>query len=48
VFISVLDFSVWGVWLGIATAVTSGWILSLIVAQRVARATMGGLLKSAR
>jgi hypothetical protein len=44
----VLDFSVWGVWLGIATAVTSGWILSLIVAQRVARATMGGLLKSAR
>ena len=48
VFISVLDFSVWGVWLGIATAVTSGWILSLIVAQRVARATMGGLLKSVR
>jgi Na+-driven multidrug efflux pump len=48
VFISVLDFSVWGVWLGIATAVTSGWILSLIVAQRVALATMGGLLKSAR
>ena len=48
VFISVLDFSVWGVWLGIATAVTSGWILSLIVTQRVARATMGGLLKSVR
>ena len=48
VFISVLDFSVWGVWLGIATAVSSGWILSLIVAQRVAQATMGGLLKSVR
>jgi Na+-driven multidrug efflux pump len=46
-FISVLDFSVWGVWLGIATAVTSGWVLSLIVAQRVARATIGGLLKPA-
>jgi putative MATE family efflux protein len=46
-FISVLDFSVWGVWLGIATAVTSGWVLSLVVAQRVARSTMGGLLKSA-
>ena len=44
-FIGVLDFSVWGVWLGIATAVTSGWVLSLIVAQRVARATIGGLLK---
>ncbi len=48
VFISLLDFSVWGVWLGIATAVTSGWVLSLIVAQRVAQTTMGGLLKPAR
>ncbi len=47
-FISVLDFSVWGVWLGIATAVTSGWVLSLIVAQRVAQTTMGSLLKPAR
>ena len=48
VFISLLDFSVWGVWLGIATAVTSGWVLSLIVAQRVAQTTMGSLLKPAR
>jgi putative MATE family efflux protein len=45
-FISVMDFSVWGVWLGIATAVTSGWVLSLVVAQRVARSTIGGLLRS--
>jgi len=45
VFIGVLDFSVWGVWLGIAVSVTSGWVLSLIVAGRVARVEMGGLLK---
>jgi putative MATE family efflux protein len=45
IFIVVLDFTVWGVWLGIATAVISGWVLSLIVAWRVARTTIGGLLK---
>jgi Na+-driven multidrug efflux pump len=44
VFIGVLDFSVWGVWLGIATAVTSGWVLSLIVANKVAKEQIGGLL----
>ena len=44
VFISVLDFSVWGVWLGIATAVTSGWVLSLIVASKIARDQIGGLV----
>ena len=47
VFIGVLDFTVWGVWLGIAAAVTSGWVLSLCVAQSVARKTIGGLLKAA-
>jgi putative MATE family efflux protein len=44
VFIAVLDFDVWGVWLGIATAVTSGWVLALIVAKSVADKTMNGLL----
>lgn len=44
VFIAVLDFEVWGVWLGIATAVTSGWVLALIVAKSVADKTMNGLL----
>ena len=44
VFISVLDFSVWGVWLGIATAVTSGWVLSLVVASKVAKEQIGGLI----
>ena len=44
VFISVLDFSVWGVWLGIATAVASGWVLSLIVASKIAKEQIGGLV----
>ena len=44
VFIAVLDFDVWGVWLGIATAVTSGWVRALIVAKSVADKTMNGLL----
>jgi putative MATE family efflux protein len=47
VFIGLLDFTVWGVWLGIAAAVTSGWVLSLCVAQSVARKAIGGLLKAA-
>ena len=44
VFISVLDFSVWGVWLGIATAVTSGWVLSLVTASKIAKDQIGGLV----
>ncbi|WP_439155104.1 MATE family efflux transporter [Yoonia sp.] len=47
VFIGVLDFTVWGVWLGIAAAVSSGWLLSVLVAQRVARQTIGGLQDAA-
>ena len=43
VFISVLDFGVQGVWLGIATAVTSGWVLSLIVVLHITRKEIGGL-----
>ena len=45
VFISLFNFDVQGVWLGIATAVSSGWILSLIIANRVARKEIGGLLR---
>lgn len=45
IFIGVLDFSVWGVWLGIAVSVTSGLAVSLFVANRVAKGTIGGLLK---
>lgn len=43
VFIALLGFDVWGVWLGIATAVSTGWVMALIVAVRVSRTTMGGL-----
>ncbi len=45
VFIGVLDFEVWGVWLGIAAAVTSGLALSLLVASRVAEREISGLLR---
>ena len=41
--ITIYDFGVIGVWFGIATAVTSGWIISLIVAEYVARGSIGGL-----
>ena len=43
-FISFLDFGVQGVWFGIATAVTSGWVMSLIIVSNVAKTQMGGLL----
>ena len=45
IFISILNFSVWGVWLGIATAVTSGWMVSLIIANKIANDQIGGLLR---
>ena len=47
VFISFTDFGVQGVWFGIAVAVTSGWVLSLIILRNVARTQIGGLLPSA-
>ena len=36
-------FGVLGVWFGIATAVVSGWLISLVVAEYVARGSIGGL-----
>ncbi|MGH1578234.1 MATE family efflux transporter [Planktotalea sp.] len=41
--ISVFGFDVWGVWLGIAAAVSSGWLIALYLAQRIARDEIGGL-----
>ena len=43
VYVMIYDFGVMGVWFGIATAVTSGWLISLIVADYVARGSIGGL-----
>ncbi|MDA7846804.1 MATE family efflux transporter [Amylibacter sp.] len=46
VFISIFNFDVQGVWLGIATAVSSGWILSFVIANKVAKKEIGGLLRA--
>ena len=46
VFIGVLDFEVWGVWFGIATAVASGWLVALVVVRNVAKTSIGGLLRA--
>ncbi|MFK7744963.1 MAG: MATE family efflux transporter [Roseobacter sp.] len=45
-FIAVFDFDVWGVWFGIATAVSSGWVLALAVAWLVGRQQLGLLAKN--
>lgn len=43
VFIALLGFDVWGVWLGIGVAVSTGWVIALVVAAKVADRQMGGL-----
>lgn len=43
VFVTFFGFDVWGVWFGIATAVTSGWVIAISVAWHVARRELGGL-----
>ncbi len=45
--VGVLGMDVWGVWLGIGLAVSTGWALSLVIAQRVAAQEIGGLRASA-
>lgn len=41
--IVVLDFDIWGVWIGAAMSVIFGWMLSIFIAYRVARREIGGL-----
>ncbi len=41
--ISVFGMDVWGVWLGIAIAVSTGWVMAMIIASRVANQEIGGL-----
>ncbi|MEO9684166.1 MAG: MATE family efflux transporter [Tateyamaria sp.] len=41
--IAVFDMGVWGVWLGIGIAVSTGWIIALIIANHVAKQEIGGL-----
>ena len=42
-FIIVLDFDIWGGWIGAAMSVIFGWMLSIFIAYRVARREIGGL-----
>jgi putative MATE family efflux protein len=42
-YIGVIGLDVWGVWFGIGTAVSTGWLIALFVANRVALAEIGGL-----
>lgn len=46
VFVGLLGFNVWGVWFGIAAAVTTGWIAALFVVNAVAKQNIGGLRAS--
>ena len=44
--VGVIGMDVWGVWLGIAIAVSTGWVLALGIAWRIAREEIGGLRKA--
>ncbi len=44
--VGVLGMDVWGVWLGIGIAVTSGWVLALIIANQIAQQEIGGLRRA--
>ena len=47
VFVGLWGFDVWGVWFGIAAAVSSGWVIALIVVNAVANKHIGGLFGKA-
>lgn len=46
IFIAVMDFDIWGVWFGIATSVTSGWIIAFVVARTISKQNIGGFLRA--
>ena len=41
--IGAFGMDVWGVWLGIGLAVSSGWVLALLILARIAQQEIGGL-----
>jgi Na+-driven multidrug efflux pump len=43
IMISVVGMDVWGVWLGIGLAVSTGWVIAVIVAARIAKQEIGGI-----
>jgi len=45
VFVGLFDFNLDGVWIGIATAVSSGWVIALIIVRHVAAKTIGGIVR---
>lgn len=45
-FVGVWNFSEIGVWIGVASAVVTGWFMALIIASRVAKQEIGGLWRS--
>ena len=47
VFVGLWGFDVWGVWFGIAAAVSSGWVIALIVVIAVAYKHIGGVFGKA-
>ncbi|PTX57361.1 putative MATE family efflux protein [Litoreibacter ponti] len=43
IYVGLIGMDVWGVWIGIATAVATGWLLALFIAARIAGEEIGGL-----
>lgn len=41
--VGVIGMDVWGVWLGIGAAVSTGWAIALLLTLRIAREKIGGL-----
>ena len=46
--VGVIGMDVWGVWLGIAIAVSSGWVIALVIATRIAKQEIDGLRQGTR
>jgi Na+-driven multidrug efflux pump len=43
IYVRLFGFDIWGVWFGIGTAVTTGWIIAMVVAAGIAKREIGGL-----
>lgn len=43
-FVTLLGLGIWGIWFALAASVTSGLLLSLIVAQHVSKPIIGGIM----
>ncbi len=46
--IGVFGMDVWGVWLGIGIAVSTGWVIALVVVTQLAKQEIGGLRQTSR